>query len=193
MMGDFDWPSWVVVGGSSVGRHNHPAQLRTGPTSLRASGLASAASPATASAASPATASAASPATASAASPATAPAASPPGNFFADFRCSGVLLVEDIERRQADVRDFLLTESDFVTRCGVPRRYIRCWPTGSRRCAARKSQRHPSDSQHRYGFPRTLSLRGVLRMRHSRVPSSKYSKVLRAQKIASPLHHYALS
>ena len=28
--------------------------------------------------------------------------------------CSGVLFVEDIERRQADVRDFLLTESDFV-------------------------------------------------------------------------------
>jgi hypothetical protein len=143
--------------------------VRASSSISRASGLASAASTAAAS-----TASAASPGTASAASPGTASAASPPGKFFADFRCSGVLLVEDIECRQADVRDFLLTESDFVTRCGVPRRYVRCWPTGSRRCAARKSQRHPSDSQHRYGFPRTLSLRGVLRMRHSRVPSSKY-------------------
>jgi hypothetical protein len=159
---------------SVIARRTKPPEfsgLRERPSSSsRASGLASAASPATASAASPATASAASPATASAAS-----AASPPGKFFADFRCSGVLLVEDIECRQADVRDFLLTESDFVTRYGVPRRYVRCWPTGSRRCAARKNQRHPSDSQHRYGFPRTLSLRGVLRMRHSRVPSSKYS------------------
>ena len=144
---------------SSVGRHNHPAQLRTGPTSLRASGLASAASPATA----------------SAASPATAPAASPPGKFFADLGRSGVLLVEDIERRQADVRELLLTESDFVTRCGVPRPYVHCWPTGSGRCAGRKRQRNPSDSQHRYGFPRTLSLRGMVRMRHSRVLSSKYS------------------
>jgi hypothetical protein len=42
--------------------------------------------------------------------------------------CSGVLL--DIERRQADVRDFLLTESDFVTYSGVLRRDVRRRPTG---------------------------------------------------------------
>jgi hypothetical protein len=33
-----------------------------------------------------------------------------------------VLFVEDIERRQADVRDFLLTENDLVTRTGLRRR-----------------------------------------------------------------------
>ena len=35
--------------------------------------------------------------------------------------CSGVFLLEDIESRQADVRDFLLSE-DY--RCGVLRRYM---------------------------------------------------------------------
>ena len=37
----------------------------------------------------------------------------------------GVFPVEDIERRQADVRDFLLTEKDDGRPCGVLRRYIR--------------------------------------------------------------------
>jgi hypothetical protein len=39
-----------------------------------------------------------------------------PGDFFAELRRCSVFLVEDIERRQADVRDFLLTEKDFVRR-----------------------------------------------------------------------------
>jgi hypothetical protein len=38
-----------------------------------------------------------------------------------------VLLVEGIERRQADVGDFLFTEGDFVTRCNVRHGlHIRC-------------------------------------------------------------------
>jgi hypothetical protein len=39
---------------------------------------------------------------------------------------AGVFLVEDIERRQAVVRNFLLTESDFVTHRGVLRWHISC-------------------------------------------------------------------
>jgi hypothetical protein len=35
---------------------------------------------------------------------------------LAELRCSDVFLVEDIECRQADVRDFLLTESNYGTR-----------------------------------------------------------------------------
>jgi hypothetical protein len=39
--------------------------------------------------------------------------------------CSDVFLVEDMESRQADVRDFFLIESNY--RCGVLRRYIASW------------------------------------------------------------------
>jgi hypothetical protein len=42
-------------------------------------------------------------------------------NLYAGTMCSSVFLVEDIESRQADVRDFLLSEDN---RCGVLRRYI---------------------------------------------------------------------
>jgi hypothetical protein len=45
-------------------------------------------------------------------------------------------MIEDIERRQADVRDFFVTESDFVTRCDLLRRHIRS-RHGRRGCAAR--------------------------------------------------------
>jgi hypothetical protein len=74
-------------------------------------------------------------------------ASATPRKFSADFRCSGVFLVEDIERRQIHVRDFLLMESNFVTRCSVIRRYICPRPTGFCRCAARQCQRHPGDPQ----------------------------------------------
>ena len=78
--------------------------------------------------------------------------------------CSGVFIVEDIESRQADVRDFFLTESNY--RCRVLRRCIACWTNGCPRCAARQRQR-PSDSQYRYGFRPTPSFRSLLRVRHS--------------------------
>jgi hypothetical protein len=45
-----------------------------------------------------------------------AAATATPGEFFADLGCCGVFLVEDIERRQADVGDFFLTEKARVTR-----------------------------------------------------------------------------
>src|SRR4029077_15924972 len=41
-------------------------------------------------------------------------------------RCSSSLIVENIKRRQADVRDFLLTQSDSVTHFGFRRQHIRC-------------------------------------------------------------------
>ena len=74
-------------------------------------------------------------------------ASATPRKFFADFRCSGVFLVEDIERRQIHVRDFLLMESNFVTRCSVIRRYTCPRPTGFCGCAARQRQGHPGDPQ----------------------------------------------
>jgi hypothetical protein len=70
---------------------------------------AAASATATAVAASPAAPAAATPAAA-----ATAPAT--PSDFFADPRYCGVLLVENVECRQADVRDFLLTEKVFMGR-----------------------------------------------------------------------------
>jgi hypothetical protein len=66
------------------------------------------------------------PSTASEATTAPTASATPaaPRKFFAHFRCSNIFLVEDIERPQTDVRDFLLIESDFVTRCCITRMYI---------------------------------------------------------------------
>jgi|SRR3984893_7806107 len=63
------------------------------------------------------------PAASTPSTPSTASTASP-RELHAGLRCSGVFLVEDIESRQADVRDFLLTESNHGTRCGVLRCYI---------------------------------------------------------------------
>jgi hypothetical protein len=40
--------------------------------------------------------------------------------------CSVALLVEDVERRQADVGDFFLTESDLIAIFGIWHRHIRC-------------------------------------------------------------------
>jgi hypothetical protein len=79
----------------------------------------------------------------------------------------GVFLVEDKERAQADVRDFLFAEDNFVAQRDVLRRQIRCGGSGRRRCAADHRQRHAGDSRRWYGFPQTFSLRSVLRMRHS--------------------------
>jgi hypothetical protein len=78
----------------------------------------SAASAAAATAAAAPAAAAASPATSAAAATAAATATSattPPSKFLAELRF-GVFLVEDVERRQAHVRNFFLTEKDFMTR-----------------------------------------------------------------------------
>src|SRR4029077_2592363 len=56
----------------------------------------------------------------------TAAAAAALRELEAASRCSSSLIVEDKKRRQADVRDFLLTQSDFVTHSGLGRQHIRC-------------------------------------------------------------------
>ena len=76
------------------------------------------------------------------------------------MRCS-VLIVEDIECCQADVRDFFLTDN---YRCRVLCRCIARWTNRCSGCAARQRQR-PSDTQH-CGFRLTLSLRTPLRVPH---------------------------
>ena len=69
------------------------------------------------------TASAASVAASAASVGVAAVAASVPDKLYAGLGRSDVFLIEDIERRQADVRDFLFTESDLV----------RCRPDGCSR------------------------------------------------------------
>ena len=80
----------------------------------------------------------------------TAAAAASSGKSYAASECSGIFFVEDIERCQADIKDFLLTESDSVTHFGVPRQHIRRRLTGCCGCSARQRQRQPSGAQHRY-------------------------------------------
>ena len=138
---------------------------------------AAAASAAAASAA--ATTAAAAAASAASAAP-TASAAS--GKSFAKSGRSGVFLVEDVERPQADVGDFFLIEGD-LGRGGIPRRYFRGRHSGCCGCAARQRQRHADDSNHRYGFLRMFSLRSTLRVRHSRVLPRLLANVRRPERL----------
>jgi hypothetical protein len=91
-------------------------------------------SAASAAAAAEATSPAASAAAASAAA-ASAPAAG--SDLLAELSLCGIFLVKDVERRQADVRNFLVTEKDFVSWGGVLRRDIRRGSTGGRGRSAR--------------------------------------------------------
>lgn len=120
-------------------------------------GRAAASAAATAPAASPAAPAAA---TSAAATPAT------PGNFLADLRRCGIFLVEHVERRQADVRDFLLAKKDLMIRRGILRRDIRRDSTSRCGRSARQRQRQPGSPQHRYCFASPLSLRSLLGTRH---------------------------
>src|SRR5215813_9617096 len=93
------------------------------------------------------------PKTAAAASAAAsaAAAAAASSKFFPKSRRSGVFLVEDVERRQADVGDFFLTECDLGRGRG-PRRHIRRRHGGRCGRAARQRQRYADDSYDRYGL-----------------------------------------
>src|SRR4029077_17193219 len=108
-----------------------------------------------------------------------APAASK-SDLYARLGVSETLFVEEMERRQADVGDFLLVErGEPKRRCILPnqigyrsgrgrcqrrRRYIR------RRSAGRRCQRHPGDSERGHSSIWSLALRGSLHLRHSGVP-----------------------
>jgi hypothetical protein len=124
-----------------------PKTAAAAATSAATSAAASMAAPSTAAAASSTTASSAT--TSSAAASVAAPSLSSSNPHAA---CSGHFLVEDKESRQADVRDFLLTE-DY--RCGVLRRDTAGRNRGG--CAARQRQRS-SDSQCRDSSPPTFCL-----------------------------------
>src|SRR5262249_35619197 len=139
----------------------------------------------------PASATAAAASAASAAPPAAAAAAASAasGKLFAESRRSGVFLVKDVERPQADVDDFFLAESDLGWG-GIPRRYIRRRHSGCRGCAASQRQRHTDNPNHRYGFLRIFSLRSTLRLRHSRVLPRLLANIRRPERYsyALPMH-----
>jgi hypothetical protein len=145
-----------------IGKCSSLADAANSPRPTAAAASAAAASTASAASAASATTSAAPAASAASAASATS------GKLLAEPGCSRGFLVEDIERRQAHVGDFLLAESDLVRRHGIPRLYICCRPSGCCGRAARQRQRHADESQHRYGFLPTPSLRNLLRMWHSR-------------------------
>ena len=103
-----------------------PGQATASATTAAAPDTASkaAAASASAAAASPAAASSAAASSASAAATAMTASAATASN---ELKAGGdrSFLVEHIERRQADVRDFFLTERQFVARLDMPRRDIR--------------------------------------------------------------------
>ena len=135
----------------------HAASKTSAASKARAASTATAAD-----AASTATASASS-ASSTATTAAAAATAATSDELYAGSQCCDVFFVEDVERRQADVGDFLLGESDFVAHSSVRRRHIRRRPTG---CAARQRERQTGGPQHRQSFASALSLRSLLRARH---------------------------
>jgi hypothetical protein len=71
------------------------------------------------------------------------------GDPDARFRGSRVFLVDDIERRQADVREFFFTEYDFVARRDLLQRQIRRRAAGrGRRNAYAAGEREQSGRSH---------------------------------------------
>jgi hypothetical protein len=111
---------------------------------------------------------AASAASAAAATPATSAAtATAPGYLDA---AANVFLVEEMERGQADVGDFLVAERDGLGRhvvrrlLQIRRRHRRC------RCASHQRQSQSRGPQGRCsGFRHTLRLRSLLHSSHSRI------------------------
>jgi len=126
---------------------------------------AAAAPKASAAAAASASAAAAASASAAAAASASAAAAAASGKLHTGSECTDILFVEDIECRQANVRDFLFSENDFVARFDLLCRHVHCRTTG---CTARERQRQPSSPQRWNSFPPSLSLRCLLRVRHGK-------------------------
>jgi len=129
-----DWPGrtdqtrpWRPASVNVVRQCSALAKAANAPWPAASATAAAASASATASAASAATA---------ASSAAATPAAS--GKLFAEPGRSGVLLVEDIERPQADVGDFLFIEGDLLTKRKVLRRCLRCRHCSCCGCAARQ-------------------------------------------------------
>ncbi len=142
-------------------RNRKVSSLAEPATSIRQTPAAASAATTAAAAAAAATAASAAAPAASAASAASAPLR----NLFPDVGRAGVFLVEDVEGPQADVGDFFFAERD-LRPDGIPRRRIRGRHSGRGGCPARERQRHADDSDNRYGFLATLSLRSLLLVRH---------------------------
>src|SRR5215467_6058772 len=104
------------MAGSTKPRPSQPASVNVVGKCSRLTPAATSPGPAAASAASAACAAPPAASAAAASTPSATPATSAgPCNLFTEPGGSGVFFVEHIERRQADVGDFLFTESDFVT------------------------------------------------------------------------------
>ena len=84
------------------------------------------------------------------------------------FTCL-VFLVENMERRQADIGNFILAERNFLTHgCVSPRRIrSRYGCCGHSAC---ERQRQSGRSQKGHSFTSTVSLGGLLRARHRNSP-----------------------
>ena len=121
-----------VIGNCSSLASATSAAMAAPAAPAAATSTASAAATSTAAAAYKAASASKAASTASAAE-ASAAASATPSKSFAELGRCGAFLVEDIKGCQADVRDFLFTESDFMTLRGVQRRgHIRRRPTGRR-------------------------------------------------------------
>jgi hypothetical protein len=164
-------PQWVVLvlagvaatpGQATAAAAAAPASAATEAAASAAATSTAAASAAASAASAAAAASTAAATTAAAATASATTTTTAPDKVNIGPNRSGVLLIEDVEGRQADVPDFFFVEGEFVGLRALLLRQIRGWCRG---CAARQRQQS-SGSQNWYGFGPTLSLRNRLRARH---------------------------
>jgi hypothetical protein len=102
----------------------------------------------------------------------------------------GVFLVEDVERPQAHVGDFFLTESE-LGGSRIPRRHIRGRHRGGGGCTARQRQRHPDGAHHRCDLFPSASLRSLPPTWHVVLPCvpanvSAFQRMFRRSPIHTP-------
>src|SRR5205823_12800707 len=103
----------------------------------------------------------------SGAASAAAAASAPSGILLAGYL--DVFLVEDVERPQAHVGDFFLTESE-LGGSRIPRRHISGRHRRGGGCTARQRQRPPDGAHHRYDLFPSGSLRSLPRTWHIVLP-----------------------
>jgi len=141
-----------------------------------AASIAAAAPSAPAAATAAAAASAATAATSTAATAAATPSAATPTSTTAAAAArdlheaaAAAFLVEDVECRQTDVRDFLFAENEALIGRGVQRlRNVRGRNRGcGGACPQRKTQSGGAEGRHSRGFGQTLPLRSLLHPGHA--------------------------
>ena len=139
----------------------------TAPTAAPAPAAAASAAPTAAAA--PAAEAAPAAAASAAAAAAMSAATTTPGKLYPGRKCPEGFLVEEMEGRQADVREFFVVERVGLIGISDLKRG-RIHQHHGRRSAGRRSQGRSRDSKHLDGFTRWFDLRDVLRLRHSKVP-----------------------